>query len=73
MLTLTPTGEIQGDRAVMDIELRITRPDGSVFDLTQRKPMDASAVPQVQPGMVVRVKYLPYDESEVVVLTSATL
>jgi hypothetical protein len=73
VLTLTPTGEIQGDRAVMDIDLRVTRPDGSVFDLRQRKPMDASAVPQVQPGMVVRVKYLPYDESEVVVLTSATL
>lgn len=73
VLTLTPTGEIQGDRAVMDIDLRVTRPDGSVFDLSQRKPMDASAVPQVQPGMVVRVKYLPYDESEVVVLTSATL
>ncbi|WP_112133776.1 hypothetical protein [Glycomyces dulcitolivorans] len=70
VLGLTPTGDIQGDRAVMDIDLRITRPDGSVFDLKQRKPMDASAVPQVQPGMVVRVRYLPHDESEVVILTA---
>ncbi|GAA1691712.1 hypothetical protein GCM10009830_44330 [Glycomyces endophyticus] len=70
VLALTPTGEIQGDRAVMDIALRVTRADGSVFDLKQRKPMDASAVPQVQPGMVVRVRYLAHDESEVVILTA---
>ncbi|GAA2320681.1 hypothetical protein GCM10009853_093600 [Glycomyces scopariae] len=70
VLALAPTGDLQGDRAVMDIGLRITRADGSVFDLKQRKPMDASALPQVQPGMVVRVRYLPHDESEVVILTA---
>lgn len=69
VLALAPTGEIQGDRAVMDLDLRITRADGTAFDLKQRKPMDASAVPQVQPGMVVKVKYLPHDESEVVIQT----
>jgi hypothetical protein len=70
VLALAPTGDLQGDRAVMDIDMRITRPDGSVFDLKQRKPMDAGAIPQVQPGMVVRVRYLPHDESEVVILTA---
>jgi hypothetical protein len=70
VLALEPTGEIRGDRAVMDIRFRVTRPDQSTFDLDQRKPIDAGALPQLQPGMVVRVRYLPYDESEVVVLTA---
>ncbi|MDA1362851.1 hypothetical protein O1R50_24755 [Glycomyces luteolus] len=70
VLALSPTGEIQGDRAVMDLKFRVTRADLSTFDLDQRKPIDASAVPQVQPGMVVRVKYLPHDESELVVITA---
>ena len=69
VLALSPTGEIRGDRAVMDIKFRVTRPDQTVFDLDQQKPIDASALPQLQPGMVVRVRYLPHDESEVVVLT----
>nr|BFF27855.1 hypothetical protein GCM10025732_58200 [Glycomyces mayteni] len=54
----------------MDLDLRITRFDGTTFDLKQRKPVDGSAVAQIQPGMVVRVKYLPHDESEVVILTA---
>ncbi|SDE21382.1 hypothetical protein [Glycomyces harbinensis] len=70
VLSLSPTGDIKGDRAVMDIKFRVTRADQSTFDLEQQKPIDASALPQLQPGMVVRVRYLPYDESEVVVLTS---
>lgn len=70
VLAISPTGELRGDRAVMDLKLRVTRPDGSVFDLDQQKPIDASAIPQLQPGMVVRVRYLPHDESEAVVLTS---
>jgi hypothetical protein len=70
VLALNPTGEIRGDRAVMDLRLRITRPDQTQFDLDQQKPIDASAVSQVQPGMVVRVRYLPHDESEVVIITA---
>ncbi|MDN3243468.1 hypothetical protein [Glycomyces tritici] len=70
VLALNPTGEIQGDRAVMDIKFRVTRADQTAFDLDQRKPVDASALPQLQPGMVVRVRYLPHDETELVVLTS---
>ncbi|MFG3343134.1 hypothetical protein [Glycomyces sp. NPDC048151] len=70
VLAMAPTGEIQGDRAVMDLTFRVTRADQSTFDLAQRKPIDASAIPQLQPGMVVQVRYLPHDESELVVLTA---
>jgi hypothetical protein len=70
VLAMAPTGEIQGDRAVMDIKFRVTRADNTTFDLDQRKPIDAGALAQLQPGMVVRVRYLPHDESELVVLTT---
>lgn len=70
VLAITPTGELQGDRAVMDLKFRVTRADQTTFDLAQRKPIDAGALAQLQPGMVVRVRYLPHDESELVVLTS---
>jgi hypothetical protein len=70
VLAMSPTGEIQGDRAVMDLKFRVTRADQTTFDLDQRKPIDAGALAQLQPGMVVRVRYLPHDESELVVLTA---
>lgn len=70
VLAMNPTGEIQGERAVVDLKFRVTRADQTTFDLDQRKPVDASAIPQLQPGMVVRVRYLPHDESELVVLTA---
>ncbi len=70
VLSARPTGELQGDRAVMDLDLRITRADGTAFDLKQRKPVDAGAVAQIQPGSVVRVKHLPGDETEVVIFTA---
>ncbi|MFB9908506.1 hypothetical protein [Allokutzneria oryzae] len=70
VLAMVPTGEIRGDRAVAHLTMRVTRPDGSTFDLTQEKALAASTVPQVQPGAVVRAKYLPHDESEVVVVTA---
>ncbi|GAA2171707.1 MULTISPECIES: hypothetical protein [Glycomyces] len=70
VLAMAPTGDLQGDRAVMDIKFRVTRADTTTFDLDQRKPIDAGALAQLQPGMVVRVRYLPHDESELVVLTT---
>ncbi|THV21712.1 hypothetical protein [Glycomyces paridis] len=70
VLAMSPTGEIRGDRAVMDLDFRVTRADQTTFDLHQQKPVDASAIAQIQPGMVVRVRYLPHDESEIVVLTA---
>jgi hypothetical protein len=70
VLAMAPTGDLQGDRAVMDLKFRVTRADNTTFDLDQRKPIDAGALAQLQPGMVVRVRYLPHDESELVVLTT---
>ncbi|MDT0266535.1 hypothetical protein RM844_09525 [Streptomyces sp. DSM 44915] len=71
VLAMAPTGEIRNDKAVVTFTMRVTRPDGTTFDIEQSKPMPASAIPQVQPGMVVGAQYLPHDESEVLLVTRA--
>ncbi|CCH30938.1 hypothetical protein ABZ816_01560 [Actinosynnema sp. NPDC047251] len=69
VLAMVPTGEVRHDRSMVTLTLRVTRPDRAMFDVTQQKALPAGAIGQLQPGAVVRVKYLPHDESEVVVLT----
>ncbi|WP_062213944.1 hypothetical protein [Streptomyces sp. NBRC 109706] len=71
VLEMRPTGEVEGDRSVLRFTLRVSRPDGSTFDVEQRKAVPPSAIPQLQPGMVVRAQYLPHDESEVVLAIRA--
>jgi hypothetical protein len=65
VLAMRPTGEIRGDRAVLELSLRVTRPDGSGFDVTTSKAVPPVLVPRVQTGSVIMVKYLPDDESSV--------
>lgn len=65
ILTMAPTGDIEGDRAVIDVTMRVSRPDGSTFDYRQRKPVPSEVIARIQPGMVVQARYLPDDESEV--------
>lgn len=69
VLAMTPTGEVRGDRSVLDLRLRVRRPDGTTFDLDQRKAVPPSGIAQVQPGMVVTVQYLPDDESQLTIAT----
>lgn len=71
VLSMAPTGEIRGGRSVVSLTLRVTRPDNSTFDLVQEKTIGPELVAHVQPGAVVRVRYLAHDESEVVILVAA--
>jgi hypothetical protein len=71
VLSMAPTGEIRGDRAVVSMSMRVTRPDGSTFDVVQEKTFSPEMVAKAQPGAVVRVRYLPHDESEVIILMAA--
>ena len=70
VLAMSPTGEVRQGRSVAVLSLRVTRPDQSMFDVTQEKALPPNAIRHVQPGSVVRVMYLPHDESEVAVLLS---
>jgi len=70
VVSMTPTGHTEDGRSELRLRLLVTRPDGSTFELAQDKKLPPTSVGQVQPGMVVRVKYLPHDESDVAVLTT---
>jgi hypothetical protein len=65
VLALRPTGEIRGDRAVLELTLRVTRPDGSGFDVTTSKAVPPVLLPRVRPGALITVRYLPGDETTV--------
>jgi hypothetical protein len=70
VVSSTPAGPTGDGRLGTHLRLLVTRPDGSTFELTQEKKLPPASVAQVLPGMVVRVRYLPHDESDVAVLTA---
>ncbi|WP_033438158.1 hypothetical protein [Saccharothrix sp. NRRL B-16314] len=70
VLAMTPTGQLPDGRSALRLTMRVTRPDGTTFDVSQDKKLPPMAIARVQPGMVVKVKYLPHDESDVAILTS---
>jgi hypothetical protein len=70
VVSMTPTGHTEDGRSKVRLRVLVTRPDSTTFEATQDKNLPPTSVPQVQPGMVVRVKYLPHDESDVAVLTT---
>jgi hypothetical protein len=70
VVSTTPTGHHEDGRSEVRVRLLVTRPDGTTFELTQDKKLPPTSIAQIQPGMVVRVKYLPHDESDVAVLTT---
>ena len=70
VLAMSPTGEVRNGRTVARLTLRVTRPDGSMFDVRTEKAIPPSAVSSLQAGQVAAVKYLPQDESDVAIVTS---
>lgn|GEM_PF-3279562 len=64
-----PTGVIVDGDAVIHLDLKVTRPDGSTFDAEREMPLPAVALPGLQAGSVVEARYLPGDESYVAVQT----
>jgi hypothetical protein len=72
ILDTIPTGRAPDGRSGVRLRIRVTRQNGTTFELAQDKRLAPSSVPQVQPGMTVRVRYLRHDESDVAMLTRAT-
>ena len=69
VMSMQPTGEISEGQAILHLELRVTRPDGTLFDTVRETPAPAAALADLQPGSVVQVRYLPDDESYVAIST----
>ncbi len=67
VLASRPTGEIDHGSARIEMQLRVTRPNGSTFDVTTTKAVPQHALAFTVPGSVVHVFYLPHDEQHVAV------
>ncbi|MCP2330263.1 hypothetical protein [Actinoalloteichus caeruleus] len=59
-------GEIRDGQARLDITLLVTRPDGTTFETRVEKFVPPHMVAHVQVGRIVAVRYLPEDESRLV-------
>lgn len=67
ILEMAPTGEIRDGSAVIDLLLRVTRPDGTTFDTRVEKEVQPVGIPGLQPGHIVAARYLPDDEQDVAI------
>lgn len=65
IMEMRPTGEVRQGDAVIDLLLKVTRPDGTTYDARVEKAIPAVAIPSVQAGMIVRAKYLAHEEEDV--------
>ncbi|MEU4339923.1 hypothetical protein AB0H00_01450 [Nocardia sp. NPDC023852] len=65
--SLSVTGTIRDGHSEVALGLVVTRPDGSAFATRVTKFLAPGSVGQVQVGRVLRVHYLPENESEVVI------
>jgi hypothetical protein len=70
VVSTTPTGHTEEGRSEVRLRLLVTRQDGTTFEVTQDKRLPPNSIAQVQPGMAVRAKYLPHDESDVAIVTT---
>jgi len=66
VLASRPTGQIADGMAVIDLQVQVTRPDGTTFQAEKTQAAAQEEVPFTVPGSVVRVFYPPYDERDVV-------
>ncbi|MGV9676098.1 hypothetical protein ACWDSJ_12525 [Nocardia sp. NPDC003482] len=65
--SLSAPGEIRDGHVKVLLELGVTRPDGGVFTARTDKFVPPAAVPALQVGRIVQVRYLPGREDEVVI------
>ncbi|MGI6877573.1 hypothetical protein [Microbacterium sp. gxy059] len=70
-MEMRSTGEVRRGSAVVDLLLRVTRPDGSTYDARVEKALPAVALADVRPGAVLAAKYLPEAEHDVSIVVRA--
>lgn len=63
---LSVPGEIRDGHTKVELDLVVTRPDGSTFATRSEKFLPPAAIGNVQVGRILQVHYLPENEREVV-------
>lgn len=67
ILSSTPTGNVVNGNGELELEVRVTRPDCSTYDVTATKAVPHSGLAYTVPGSVVHVFYMSDDEEKIVI------
>ncbi|MCL2760046.1 MAG: DUF3592 domain-containing protein [Desulfuromonadales bacterium] len=66
LISSKPTGRIvNGDETEMVLHVKVTRPDGSTFDVTITAGVAQRDIQYALPGSMVYVEYMPNDEKNI--------
>ncbi|MCL2760875.1 MAG: DUF3592 domain-containing protein [Desulfuromonadales bacterium] len=67
ILESKPTGNIVDGNGEIWQHIKVTRPDGSTYDVSVTAGVPQSGISFTAPGSIVHVLYMPYDEKNVVI------
>jgi len=70
VLSMVPTGKILEGHAELRLQMKVTKPEGGVFEASITKFVPPQLLPKLQPGNVVEVAYMPGDEQNLVLRMS---
>ncbi|TDE93886.1 hypothetical protein EXU48_10430 [Occultella glacieicola] len=62
---LHPTGQVREDHSEVEVQLLVTRPDGSRYPATKTSFVPPTAIEAVQVGRIVELRVLPWDEQRI--------
>ena len=65
VMSAQPTGKILQGQVELRLQLKVTRPDGGMFEATFQKAMPQPYVSRLQVGTVLSVFFMPKDEQRI--------
>ncbi len=70
IVSIIPTGKIVAGNAEMEVKLKVTRPNNSIFDATIFKVLPSFALSKLTVGSVIQVQYSKTNEQDIAIVLS---
>jgi hypothetical protein len=67
ILSSNPTGNIVDGRSEIELQVKVTRPDGSTYEVSVTKHVPQNGMAFTVPGSIVHVFYMPDNEQHIVI------
>ncbi|MCL2760798.1 MAG: hypothetical protein FWD70_04025, partial [Desulfuromonadales bacterium] len=67
ILASKPTGNIMDNKSEMELQVKVTRPDGSTYEVNTTKDVPQTGLSFAAPGSIVHVFYMPDNEQNIMI------